>query len=163
LTSVKTLPIRLPYPDETAYKPSESLMRVFRFIVIGLLAFLSLAPAAQAADQPSLFVNLTTDDAHRARMALSFATNQIERQHPVTVFLNDRGVLIGSKAKTGDFEAQQKMLGVLMEKGAAILICPMCMKHYGVAEADVIDGVKVSNPDLVGQALFAEDAKTLTW
>lgn len=39
----------------------------------------------------------------------------------------------------------------------------MCMKHYGVKEADLIDGAKVSNPDLVGGALFKDNTKTLTW
>ena len=36
-------------------------------------------------------------------------------------------------------------------------------KHYGVNEADLIPGVKISNPDLTEAALFADDVRTLSW
>ena len=58
---------------------------------------------------------------------------------------------------------QQKMLSALMSKGATVIACPMCMKHYGVKDADLIEGVKVGNPDLTGNLLFKEDTKILTW
>ncbi|AFL73393.1 hypothetical protein Thivi_1385 [Thiocystis violascens DSM 198] len=38
-----------------------------------------------------LFVNLTTDEGQRANMAIAFGGNQLERGHPLMVFLNDRG------------------------------------------------------------------------
>lgn len=110
-----------------------------------------------------LFVNLTTDDAHRADMGISFGKNQLERGHPLTIFLNDKGVLIGSKENATKFADHQKMLGELASKGAVILVCPMCMKHYGVKEADLLPGLKVGNPELTGGALFKDNTKTLTW
>lgn len=50
-----------------------------------------------------------------------------------------------------------------MSKGATVLICPMCMKHYGVKEADLLSGLKVGKPELTGGALFKDNTKTLTW
>ena len=44
-----------------------------------------------------------------------------------------------------------------------MLICPVCMKHYGVKETDLMEGIKVGNPDATGAALFREGTKTLTW
>jgi sulfur relay (sulfurtransferase) complex TusBCD TusD component (DsrE family) len=129
-------------------------------LALGLI-FATVGPVL-ANDDP-LFINLTSDDAHRARMALAFGANQLERGHPLTVFLNDRAVHIGSKANASAFAEHQKRLGELMGKGAAVIVCPLCMKHYGVAEGDLIDGLQVGNPDLTGAALFKADTKTLSW
>jgi intracellular sulfur oxidation DsrE/DsrF family protein len=55
------------------------------------------------------------------------------------------------------------MLADLMGKGAVVMICPMCMKQYGVNESDLLPGLKVGNPELTGAALFKDNTKTLTW
>lgn len=119
--------------------------------------------AAFAGDTDPLFINLTSDDGHRVNMALAFGGNQLERGHPVTVFLNDRGVMAASKANAVQFTDQQTTLQQLLDGGATILVCPMCMKHYGIAEADLLDGLKVGNPELTGAQLFQDDVVTLTW
>jgi sulfur relay (sulfurtransferase) complex TusBCD TusD component (DsrE family) len=138
-----------------------------KFLSHLLLAFAliigNIAAPAFAGDADPLFVNLTTDDSHRASMAISFGKNQLERGHPLTIFLNDKGVFIGSKAKAAKFGDHQKMLSELMNKGAVVLICPMCMKHYNVKESDLLPGLKVGNPELTGGALFKDNTKTLTW
>jgi sulfur relay (sulfurtransferase) complex TusBCD TusD component (DsrE family) len=121
------------------------------------------SPPARASDPDPLFVNLTTDDAHRARMAFAFSQNQAQRKHPVAIFLNDRGVRVGSKAHSRKYKAQQAQLMALIKDGATVLVCPMCMQHYGVKEKDLLEGLKVGNPDLVGGALFRDRTKTLTW
>jgi sulfur relay (sulfurtransferase) complex TusBCD TusD component (DsrE family) len=132
-----------------------------------LLAFAliigSITTPAFAGDSDPLFVNLITDDSHRANMGISFGKNQLERGHPLTIFLNDKGVFIGSKANAAKFGDHQKMLSELMGKGAAVLICSMCMKHYGVKESDLLPGLKVGNSELTGGALFKDNTKTLTW
>ncbi len=139
-------------------------MKFFKNLVLAfsLLAGVVAAPAF-AGDTDPLFVNLTTEDAHRANMAITFGGNQHERGHPLTIFLNDKGVLIGSKAHADKFASHQKALGELMKKGAVVLICPMCMKHYGVKESDLLPGLKVGAPELTGGALFKDNTKTLTW
>jgi sulfur relay (sulfurtransferase) complex TusBCD TusD component (DsrE family) len=96
-------------------------------------------------------------------MALNFGKNQLERGHPLTVFLNDKGVFLGSKAKTGQFADQQKSLEGLIAKGASVIACPMCMKHYAVGQSDLLPGIQVGNPELTGDALFRDKTKTLTW
>jgi sulfur relay (sulfurtransferase) complex TusBCD TusD component (DsrE family) len=116
-----------------------------------------------AGDTDPLFINMTTDGTHRARMALIFGQNQQEHGHPLVFFLNDRGVLVGSKAQTAKFGEHQKLLTALINKGATVLACPMCMKEYGVKDADLLPGIKVGSPELVGGALFKDNTKTLTW
>lgn len=132
------------------------------FLALAFVGVLAAMPAT--ADSPdSLFVNLTSDESHRADMALAFSKSQLERGHPLTVFLNDRGVFVGAKSKAEKFKGQQKLLAELMAKGAVVIVCPFCAKHYGIETSDLIEGAKVGNPDLTGGLLFKEDTKTLTW
>ena len=139
-------------------------MSFFSHLVLALALIMGsvITPAFAGGSDP-LFVNLISDDAHRADMAISFGKNQLDRGHPLTIFLNDKGVFIGSKENAEKFAHHQKMLGELMSKGATVLICPMCMKHYGVAEADLLPGIQVGKPELTGGALFKDGTKTLTW
>jgi predicted peroxiredoxin len=138
-------------------------------LVLLLLAVLfGAATSAVAADEPSaqgapLFINLITDDPHRANMALSFGKNQLDLGHPLTVFLNDRGVFIAAKQGAERFGLHQAKLAELLDAGAKVIVCPMCMKHYGVAKSDLLEGLEVGNPELTGGALFAPDTRTLTW
>ena len=96
-------------------------------------------------------------------MALSFGKNQLERGYPLTVFLNDKGVYVGSRAQAHRFPEQQKLLAELMAKGASAIACPMCMKHYGVPPADLLPGIVLGKPELTGAALFRDNTRTLTW
>lgn len=131
-------------------------------LALALGASLSAVPARAESKDP-LFINLTSDDAHRVRMALAFGGNQHGLGHGLTVFLNDKGVLVASKANADKFAEQQKMIADLVSKGATVLVCPMCMKHYGVKESDLLPGLVVGNPERTGAALFADNTKTLTW
>ena len=128
-------------------------------------ANLVAAPVAPvlAGDADPLFINLTSDDGHRVKMAFAFGGNQLKRGHPLTVFMNDRAVFAASKANADKFPDQQKTITDLLAAGATILVCPMCMKHYGIAEGDLLPGLKVGNPELTGGALFQNGTKTLTW
>jgi len=139
-------------------------MNAIKSAMIALLLPLSfVASSALAGEKDPLFISATSDDAHRAEMALVFSKNQLERQHPVTVFLNDKAVFVASKPNSERFKNQQVLLTSLMEKGATVLVCAMCLKYYGIAETDILPGVKISNPELVDAALFKENTKTLSW
>lgn len=135
--------------------------------IIVLAAFVALllcnTPPSHAGNPDALFINMTTDDAHRASMGIGFGYNQLQRGHPLTVFLNDRGVMLAAKANGATFEQQQKTMAAVIAKGGTVYVCPTCMKHYGLAEADLMPGMKVSNPDLTEKALFSNDARTLSW
>jgi sulfur relay (sulfurtransferase) complex TusBCD TusD component (DsrE family) len=139
-------------------------MKLFRLIAL-LLAVSAVTagqPAFAGANDP-LFVNMTADDSHRANMAIGFSKNQLEKGHPLTIFLNDKGVLVGAKANAGKYKEQQAVLAEILKKGGTVIACPMCMKHYGVKESDLLDGIKVGNPEFTGDALFRDNTKTLSW
>lgn len=139
-------------------------MRPIAACLIALVVFTGgLIAPAQADDNAPLFINLTTNEPHRAMMAIDFGRKQFERGHPLTVFLNDKGVFIAAKARAETFAEHQAGLAGLMEKGAVVIVCPFCMKHYQIEATDLIAGAKVGNPELTGEALFADDARALTW
>ncbi len=131
------------------------------FLAIALFVGITAAPVIAGPTDP-LFVNLLTDEAHRANMALSFSKGQLEKGHPLTIFLNDRGVMLASKANAAKFADHQKMLTELMGKGAVVLICTMCAEHYGVKTTDYLAGMKPAT-ELAGAALFKDNTKTMTW
>lgn len=116
-----------------------------------------------AAESPSLFLNLTTDNSQRSETGLTFAKEQLERGHALTVLLNDQAVRMGSSANLRNFIPQQKLLRDLMGKGAVVLVCRVCMRHYGVTEASLMQGMQLDDPERVGEALFRDNTRTLTW
>lgn len=130
-------------------------------IVVMLLG--GMSNPAFAGDNDPLFVNITTDDAYRAGMGISFGKAMMGKGHPLTILLNDKGVFVASTAKSKKYAENQKMLSELAEKGATILACPACLKHYKVKETDLLTGVKVGSPDSIGGALFKDNTKTMTW
>ncbi len=129
----------------------------------GLLFAQTPTPTAPKAPATSLFINLTTDEPHRANMGIGFGGNQLKRGHGLTLFLNDRAVVLGSTKHTARFPEQQKQLAELLKQGATVYCCPMCMKHYKVDAAELLPGIRVSNPELTGAAIFQDGARTLSW
>jgi|YNPBryulayer2012_1023412.scaffolds.fasta_scaffold26167_2 predicted peroxiredoxin len=123
----------------------------------------SAVTATEVEKNAPLFINLTSDDPHRVNMALSFGMKQLERGHPLTIFINDKGVYVVSTVNADKFAEQQKTIAMLIEKGAVVFSCPMCMQHYGINESDLLPGVRVSNPDSIGEYLFKPNTRTLNW
>lgn len=124
---------------------------------------LIVCATAQAADRPSLFLNLTSDNSQRSETGLTFAKEQLARGHGLTVLLNDQAVRMASSANLRNFIPQQKLLRELMGQGAVVLVCRVCMRHYGVTEASLMQGMQLDDPERVGDALFRDNTRTLTW
>ena len=95
-------------------------------------------------------------------MAISFGKAQMELGHPLTIFLNDKGVFVASTTQASKFAQHQQTLAELATKGATILVCPMCTKHYGMLEANFVKGLKMGRPDITGPALYKDNTKTLS-
>ena len=141
-------------------------MKTLTIFLLGLtLTFAGLAAPAFAEETHAapLLINLTSDDPHSANMAITFGKRQMERGHPLTIFLNDRAVAVADRGNGERFGDHQATLADLIKQGATVLICPMCMQHFGVKREDLMDDVQVSNPELTGAALFKPGTQTLSW
>lgn len=136
-------------------------IKILKLAVLAVLASLSLSTFAGTNDP--LFINLTTDEMHRSGMAINFGKHHSANGHPLTIFLNDKGVILGVKAGSEKYAAQQKELSEIISKGGLVIICPMCLKQAGYTEADLLPGVKIGSPQLTGDALFKDGTKTMSW
>jgi sulfur relay (sulfurtransferase) complex TusBCD TusD component (DsrE family) len=96
-------------------------------------------------------------------MGITFSKAQFGLGHPLTIFLNDRSVFIASTVNAPRFAEHQKTLADLMSKGVTVIVCPMCMDHYGIQQANMVEGLQVGKPELTGPALFNDNTKALTW
>lgn len=126
-------------------------------------AILSLSISAYAGPNDPLFINLSTDDGSRSTMAITFGKHHFASGHPLTIFLNDKAVILGVKAGAPQYSAQQQALTEAIAAGALVIMCPMCLKQAGFSEADLLTGVKVGGPKITGDALFKDGTKTMSW
>jgi sulfur relay (sulfurtransferase) complex TusBCD TusD component (DsrE family) len=118
--------------------------------------------AFSAANDP-LFINLSTDEVSRASMAINFGKHHFSTGHPLTIFLNDKAVMLGVKAGSSKYVEQQQALSEAIAAGALVIMCPICLKQAGYSEADLIAGVKLGGPKVTGDALFKDGTKTMSW
>ncbi|MCM0028970.1 MAG: DsrE family protein [Polynucleobacter sp.] len=129
-----------------------------------LLACMSLfAMASYATNSDPLFVSLTSDEPHRATMALNFSKHHAANGHPLSVFLSDKGVYLGVKASSSSHPEQQRLLAEMIASGSTVIMCPPCLRHYGFTEADLLPGIKLGGAKVTGEALFRPNTKTLSW
>ena len=136
-------------------------LKPVKSIVFAVLAVLSLSVIAGANDP--LFINLSTDELHRSTMAINFGKHHSANGHPLTIFLNDKAVMLGVKAGATKFSDQQQALSEVITSGALVIMCPICLKQAGYAEADLLPGIKIGGPKMTGDALFKDGTKTMSW
>lgn len=114
------------------------------FVLMCLLsATLNLQPSL-AENKNYLLINLTSYTTPESRKAIDYAKAEQTRGRPVVIFLQDKSVLAASKMHASQFKEQQRNLNELMRKGATVLICPDCMKLYGVNESDLLAGIHIA-------------------
>ncbi len=110
------------------------------------------AAQAQAARRPIL-LNITKgpDDAHEVTMALQLAGHALDQGRAVTLFFNVEGVSVPVRSLDAKLAFKDKpikqLLADCMSRGAAVLVCPHCMKAKGVTETDLIEGARVASAD----------------
>jgi sulfur relay (sulfurtransferase) complex TusBCD TusD component (DsrE family) len=143
------------------YQRKSMIHHSIKSILLTLLATLSLSAIAEP--NAPLFVSLTSDEPHRATMALNFSKHHAANGHPLSVFLSDKGVYLGVKAAASSHPEQQKLLLEMIAGGSTVIMCPPCLRHYGFTEADVLPGIKMGGAKVTGEALFKPNTKTLSW
>jgi len=133
------------------------------------ILFLLISGPLAAAEQGSLFINLTSNEINRAAMAVNFGHRVMQKKKlPTTIFLNVDGVRLVNKHIPQHQHANGKtihqMLQAFMADGGKVIACPMCMKHVGgMAKNDLIDGVLIGGPDTTWAALFADNVTVLSY
>ncbi len=130
--------------------------------IASVLFALIFSGAVWAQDKAPLFINLASEG-HRATMALTFGTRQLEQGHPVTFFINSEAARLVSRAYAKQYGKQQEMIENLLDKGAVILVAPMFMQENGVSPKDLMPGVTLSAPQTGSTYLYKPQTLTLSW
>jgi len=130
--------------------------------IFALLLALAFSGSGWAQDKAPLFINLASEG-HRATMALTFGTRQLEQGHPVTFFINSEAARLVSRAYAKQYGKQQEMIENLLDKGAVILVAPMFMQENGVSPKDLMPGVTLSVPQTGSTYLYKPQTLTLSW
>ena len=145
-----------------SYKTRTFLISLFSLLII-------FSQPLAAAEQRSLFINLTSNDINRAAMAVNFGQRVLQQKKiPVTLFLNVDAVHLLNKNIPQHQHAKGKtihqMLQAFMKHGGKVIVCPMCLKHVGgMDKDDLINGVLMGGPDTTWAALFADNVTVLSY
>ncbi|CAM3779539.1 DsrE family protein [Polynucleobacter arcticus] len=137
------------------------LKKLFKILVLASVFVVS--PLVLSAANDPLFINLSTDEANRSLMAINFGKHHSSTGHPLTIFLNDKAVILGVKAGSSKHAEQQQALSEVINTGALVIMCPPCLKQAGYSEPDLVAGVKLGGPKVTGDALFKDGTKTMSW
>jgi len=142
-------------------------MRRLALTVLMALALALPLGAAQAQDDRTLVINLTSDDVWTGQMAMNFARRIQEDGGNVVVFLNVRAVTFANsnvpqhtQAATG--KTPHERIKEIIDAGGEVYLCPSCTEQAGLNIDDRIDGVKVGGPEFRA-ILMAPDTKIISY
>lgn len=143
--------------------------RLSKLVLLLIVFALTLPPlkSVNAADDSTLFINLTSDDPWTAKMAFHYAKQVQEIGHPVVVFLNVRGVRLADKAipdgsADPDTQAAQETLQAMIADGATVYVCRMCTTKAEMSESDWIEGVKPGSKETI-DIQMAESTRVMSY
>jgi predicted peroxiredoxin len=117
-----------------------------------------------------LWINLTSDEPHRARMALQMAEYAVSEKRPVLIFLNVEGVkLLYSPQEAKSFidpqltETPQMVLKRLIQQGVHVWVCPHCLAHAGLDPNKRLPNTPMAIPSELLRTLFESGTQTLSY
>lgn len=100
----------------------------------------------------TVLLSVTSDadtDLQSVDMAMKLAGFSLDEGRHVVMFFNVKGVTVPSSKLSDDFAYQENepvkvQLAALIERGADVHVCPICMKALSVEESDLMAGAKVT-------------------
>jgi predicted peroxiredoxin len=110
-----------------------------------------------------MFINLSSVDPHCSALAWFIATSQAEADVPVTVLLTIDAVRLAVKTPHPSLALERADLDNAMKAGVSVIANPRSLMYHGITYADLMDGIKKSNPKLRRETLSLPNTVTLTW
>jgi predicted peroxiredoxin len=133
-------------------------MKAIRLLAASLIVATSLFAAGKA----PFVANISSGAPDKVMMATMMTSKFQKAGHATTVFLNCKAVLAASKVHA-EYEEAQKNLKKIIKNGGKVLVCPMCIERNNIDPKNLLDGSTVANHQLVEKAVFADDARVLSW
>ena len=122
-------------------------------MVLALFAICAFAEDASVAEtRDGMFIHIKSgaDNPHSVLMGLSLALKMVE-DTDVLVFFSVKGVHHVLKKSEdlayGDFKNSGELISQLLENGAKLFACPMCLSAEGFTKDELKDGIGVMTKD----------------
>ncbi len=134
--------------------------------LVTMLVFVAFNVEAKEDKSLGLYVNLSSTDTVKIGHAFAQSIKMQKRGHPVTVFLNGGALLVAVKGvpQTSFMDKSlQKWMLELMSGGGKVIICQVCMGVHKIADADLVDGVVIGNPEIISEYLFDPTYRVISW
>lgn len=148
-------------------------MRKFAPPYLLLFITLTITQAAFAADgKPlegkKLVVFVKTADPTEAGMGLSLAHSAVTKGAKVTVVLGANAAFYpvkkyGQNVFAAKGQTHRDMLKTIIADGGQVYLCGLCAKHHGLKTEDLIDGVKIVKSIKIFEALYEENARSMSF
>jgi uncharacterized protein involved in oxidation of intracellular sulfur len=109
-----------------------------------------------------LIITHSTDDHDRANAAIAFAASLANEGADVIIFYIFEGGLLAKKGvaetiRGKNFAPVADLFPLLLEEGLPMYLCGACAKTYNLAEADLVEGVKIVHiPTMTGEMMGRE-------
>ena len=107
--------------------------------------------ATSAPDNATVLLNITSgaEALQAVDMAMKLAGFSLDEGRTVAIFFNVKGVQVPTRSFPADVKFQDNLplvqqLARLIERGAEVHVCPICMKALGVEADDVVEGAQVT-------------------
>ena len=113
-----------------------------------------------------LIITHSTDDPDRANGAVALAASLLSEEADLVVFFIFAGAHLAKKgvAETihgRNFAPVADLFPLLLEAKVPLYLCGACAKTYNIAEADLVEGVRIVHiPTIAAQMM---DRETITW
>jgi predicted peroxiredoxin len=112
----------------------------------------SSAGATAPTGATTVLLSVTSDASQNPQsvdMAMRFAGFALDEGRRVVIFFNVKGVTIPTAGLPDDFAFGEgtpikQQVTALIERGADVHVCPICMQALDVEKSDLIDGAKVT-------------------
>ena len=91
---------------------------------------------------------------------LRFAYSSLLEDHKVNIFLVEDGIYVGKKNQDPTtYDNVGKWMENVLEEGAKVLVCGVCMKARGMTEDELMDGLKKTT--MTGFVKMCEEADNI--
>ncbi len=143
-----------------------------QLLAVCLLGFMLMSGSAFAESDQSneLLIELSSAQISKVRRAFNVGTKMRQMQEiPVTINMSLGSVQYASKnfpkaqmVKVRDQSTSDLIQGFI-KAGGVVYVCPMCLQGHGMAEADLLSGVKIGGPTVILPLILKDGVKTLSY
>jgi len=144
-----------------------------QLFVAWIIGSMLLSGSAFAESDPApkeLLIESSSADMSKVRRAFNAGTKMRQMQEiPVTINMSLGSVQYASKnfpkaqmVKVLD-QSVSDMIQGFIDAGGVVYVCPMCLQGHGMAETDLLPGVKVGGPRVILPLILKDGVKMLSY